>query len=66
VIARLRAVAAALGAATGEPKPLALRPYWIAQLRYSAHTLAFDECHERQKRLALASTCLLAERLLRR
>jgi nicotinamidase-related amidase len=65
-IARLRALAAALGAATGDPGALALWPYWIAQLRYSAHTLSFDECHERQKRLALASTCLLAERLLRR
>jgi hypothetical protein len=39
------------------------REYRIAQLRYSAHTLSFVECDERQKRLALASTCLLADRL---
>jgi nicotinamidase-related amidase len=62
-IARLRALAGELGQAAGDVAALALRPYWIAQLRYSAHTLSFDECHERQKRLALASTCLLAERL---
>ncbi len=63
-IARLRALATDLGEATGDAAAHALRPYWIAQLRYSAHTLSFDECNERQKRLALASTCLLAERLL--
>lgn len=42
---------------------LAPRPYWLAQLRYSAHAMGFEECSPRQKRLALASTCLLAERL---
>ena len=34
-------------------------------LRHSAHTLAFAECDLRQKRLALASTCLLADQLAR-
>ena len=38
---------------------------WIAQLRYSAHTLTFVESDERQKRFALASTCRLADRLAR-
>ncbi|HET7292101.1 MAG TPA: isochorismatase family protein [Vicinamibacteria bacterium] len=38
-----------------------VREYRIAQLRYSAHTLSFDECDERQKRFALASTCLLGD-----
>lgn len=37
------------------------REYWIAQLRYSAHTLSFDECDARQKRLALHATCRLAD-----
>ena len=38
-----------------------VREYRIAQLRYSAHTLSFDECDARQKRFALASTCLLSD-----
>jgi len=41
------------------------RQYWIAQLRYSAHTLTVVESDERQKRFALASTCRLADRLAR-
>jgi hypothetical protein len=43
--------------------PVSPREYRIAQLRYSAHTLSFVECDTRQKRFALASTCLLADRL---
>ncbi len=34
--------------------------YRIALLRYSAHTLIFDECSEWQKKLAACSTCMLA------
>jgi hypothetical protein len=41
------------------------RQYWIAQLRYSAHTLTFTASDDRQKRFALASTCRLADRLAR-
>jgi hypothetical protein len=36
----------------------------IALLRYSVHTLGFDEASPLQKRWALASSCLRAERLL--
>jgi nicotinamidase-related amidase/aminoglycoside phosphotransferase (APT) family kinase protein len=36
------------------------REYRIAQLRYSAHSLGFDECDAIQKRLALHATCRLA------
>jgi nicotinamidase-related amidase len=59
----LRELMADLLRETGLEGPVAAREYWIAQLRYSAHTLTFDECDARQKRLALASTCLLADRL---
>jgi nicotinamidase-related amidase len=60
---RLRVLAAELLREAGLPGPVPAREYRIAQLRYSAHTLSFVECDERQKRLALASTCLLADRL---
>ena len=33
--------------------PVSAREYRIAQLRYSAHTLTFEECDARQKRFAL-------------
>jgi hypothetical protein len=62
-IARLRELAAQLLADAGLRAPAPAREYRIAQLRYSAHTLSFEECDPRQKRFALASTCLLAERL---
>jgi len=59
----LRSLAARVLREAGCAAPLPRREYTIAQLRYSAHTLSFDECDERQKRFALASTCLLADRL---
>jgi nicotinamidase-related amidase len=62
-IERLRQLAAELLREAGLAGPVSAREYWIAQLRYSAHTLSFVECDLRQKRLALASTCLLADRL---
>jgi nicotinamidase-related amidase len=62
-VARLRELAAELLREAGLAAPASAREYWIAQLRYSAHTLSFVECDERQKRFALASTCLLANRL---
>jgi hypothetical protein len=62
-IARLRGLGASLLREAGLTSPASAREYRIAQLRYSAHTLSFQECDERQKRFALAATCLLAERL---
>jgi nicotinamidase-related amidase len=59
----LRELAARIQKEAGCPGPVPRREYTIAQLRYSAHTLSFDECDDRQKRFALASTCLLAGRL---
>ena len=38
-------------------------PYRIALLRYSAHTMAFDECDRLQKQHALIATALTADRL---
>ena len=64
-IARLRGLAAELLCEAGREGPVPAREYRIAQLRYSAHTMSFAECDLRQKRLALASTCLLADRLAR-
>jgi nicotinamidase-related amidase len=65
-IAALRALAADLLREAGLTGAVPARQYRIAQLRYSAHTTSFEECSLRQKRLALVSTCLLAERLLAR
>jgi nicotinamidase-related amidase len=62
-VARLRALAADLLREAGLPGPVPAREHRIARLRYSAHTLSFEECDLRQKRFALVSTCLLAERL---
>jgi hypothetical protein len=62
-IATLRSLGASLLAEAGVPAPAPSRAYRIAQLRYSAHTLFFDECDLRQRRFALASSCLLAQRL---
>jgi hypothetical protein len=62
-IARLRALGGELLREAGLAPPVPAREYRIAQLRYAAHTLSFEECDLRQKRLALASTCLLADRL---
>jgi nicotinamidase-related amidase len=59
----LRELAARILKEAGYAGCVPRREYTIAQLRYSAHTLSFDECDARQKRFALASTCLLAERL---
>ncbi len=56
----LRTVAARVLAEAGFALPHPAREYRVAQLRYAAHTLSFDECDARQKRLALASTCRLA------
>ncbi len=63
-IVALRRLGAGLLREAGLPAPAPPREYQIAQLRYSAHTLSFDECDLRQRRFALASSCLLAERLL--
>ena len=62
-ITRLRELTAELLREAGLVAPVSAREYRIAQLRYSAHTLSFVECDERQKRFALVSTCLLANRL---
>jgi hypothetical protein len=62
-VIRLRELAAELLREAGLAGPVSAREYRIAQLRYSAHTLSFVECDTRQKRFALASTCLLANRL---
>jgi nicotinamidase-related amidase len=64
-VARVRALVAELLREAGLAGPVPARQYLVAQLRYSAHTLAFQECDERQRRFALASTCGLAERLRR-
>ncbi len=64
-IARLRALGADLLREAGLRSPVPAREYRIAQLRYAAHTLSFEEPDERQKRLALASTCRLADALAR-
>jgi nicotinamidase-related amidase len=64
-VSRLREFAADLLREAGVTGPVSARQYWIAQLRYSAHTLSFVESDERQKRFALASTCRLADRLKR-
>jgi hypothetical protein len=64
-VSRLREFAAELLRAAGPAGSVFARQHWIAQLRYSAHTLTFVECDERQKRFALASTCRLADRLAR-
>ncbi len=37
---------------------------WIGLLRYSVHTLSFDECNSYQKQLALYSSGLLAKRIV--
>src|SRR5262245_25861398 len=63
-VQRLREFAAELLREAGLVGPVSPRQYWIAQLRYSAHTLSFVESDERQKRLALASTCRLSHQLL--
>lgn len=39
--------------------------YLIALLRYSAHTMGFDEPDELQKKHAMIATCLAGERLVR-
>lgn len=62
-VSRLRGFAAELLREAGLTGSVSARQYWIAQLRYSAHTLTFVENDERQKRFALASTCRLADRL---
>jgi nicotinamidase-related amidase len=62
-VARLRELAAELLREAGLASRVPAREHRVAQLRYSAHTMSFDECDVRQKRLALASTCLLADRL---
>ena len=62
-VSRLRGFAAELLREAGLTGSVSARQYWIAQLRYSAHTLTFVESDERQKRFALASTCRLADRL---
>jgi len=62
-VCRLRTLASELLREAGLSAPVSAREYRVAQLRYSAHTLSFEECDERQKRFALASTCLLAGRL---
>jgi len=62
-ISRLREFVAELLREAGLAGSVSARQYWIAQLRYSAHTLSFVESDERQKRFALASTCRLADRL---
>ncbi|BDG05004.1 isochorismatase family protein [Anaeromyxobacter oryzae] len=64
-VSRLREFASELLREAGLPGPVPMRQYWVAQLRYSAHTLTFVESDERQRRFALASTCRLADRLAR-
>ncbi len=41
----------------------AIEPYWIALLRYSAHTMGFDEPDALQKKHAMIATALTADRL---
>ena len=62
-IVSLRQLAAEVLREAGLTSPVPAREYRIAQLRYSAHSLSFEECDPRQKRFALASTCLLAARV---
>ena len=62
-IARLRELAAALLREAGLVSPVSSREHRIALLRYSAHTLGFEECDLRQRRFALASSCGHAEAL---
>jgi hypothetical protein len=64
-IARLRALGQELLREAGLASPVPAREYRIAQLRYAAHTLSFEEPDLLQKRFALASTCLLADALAR-
>ena len=64
-VARLRALGAELLREAGLASPVPAREYRIAQLRYAAHTLLFEEPDERQKRFALASACRLADALAR-
>jgi hypothetical protein len=59
-IATLRAFAGRLLRDAGLTGPVPAREYRIAQYRYAAHTLSFDECDERQKRFALVAACRLA------
>ncbi len=59
-VSALRELGARLLAEAGVAAPRSAREYHVAQLRYAAHTLSFDECDERQKRLALVSLCSLA------
>ena len=59
-IRRLRAFASR---DLGETDPL---PYRVAQLRYAAHTLGFDEPDEMQKRAAAISVLLLCDWLASR
>lgn len=59
----LRALRRSLLQDAGLSSPVSSKAYWLSQLRYSAHTLTFDECDLRQRRFALASTALLVERL---
>lgn len=40
-----------------------VKQYWIALLRYSAHTMGFEEPDLLQRRHAMIATCLAAERL---
>ena len=62
-VARLRALASSLLVEAGAAGRVGAHGYRVALLRYSAHTLSFQECDQRQKRYALASTCLLADRV---
>jgi aminoglycoside phosphotransferase (APT) family kinase protein len=62
-IVTLRRLAAEVLSEASPISAVSVREYRIAQLRYSAHALSFDECDPRQKRFALASTSLLAERV---
>jgi len=59
-IAALRAFGARLLREAGFQGPVPARQYHVAQYRYAAHSLSFDECDERQKRFALAAACRLA------
>jgi nicotinamidase-related amidase len=65
-ISTLRALGSSLLREAGVEGPVPTREYDLAQVRYSAHTLFFDEADDRQKRFALATTCRLAERLTAR
>jgi nicotinamidase-related amidase/aminoglycoside phosphotransferase (APT) family kinase protein len=59
-IVTLRAFGGRLLRDAGLEGPVPAREYRIAQYRYAAHTLCFEECDERQKRFALATACRLA------